>query len=46
MDTAFIRYETVMRINLSMHDPKSRRIGFDVTKLPAPGIPGAPSAGE
>src|SRR5574341_1750905 len=46
MDMAFIRYETVMRINVSMHDPKSRRIGFDVTKSPVTGIPGAAAAGE
>lgn len=41
MDMAFVRLETVMRIDLSMHDPKSRRIGFDVTRVPAAGAPGS-----
>jgi hypothetical protein len=36
MDLAFLRYETVTRIGLSMHDPKSRRIGFNVGRTPAP----------
>ena len=43
MDLAFVRYESVMRIDLSIHDPRSRRIGFDVTKVPLPGSPAAPA---
>ena len=41
MDMAFVRYETVMRIGLSLHDPRSRRIGFDVTRAPVAEAPGA-----
>lgn len=32
MDTAYIRYDLVTRVTLSLHQRKSRRLGFDVAK--------------
>src|SRR3989304_7073993 len=43
MDLAFIGYEMVTRVTLSLHDPKARRLGFSVAKseeATAPGTPG------
>ena len=44
MDLAFVRFETVVRVDLSMHDPRSRRIGFDVTRVTVTGAPGTAAA--
>ena len=43
MDLAFLPYEMVVRIGVSFHDPKLRRIGFT---LPQPVSPTAPSGHE
>jgi|SRR3990172_9151539 len=32
MDFAFLPYEAVTRVTLSLHDPSARRIGFDTAK--------------
>ena len=41
MDIAFLPYELVVRINISLHNPRSRRIGFTDK---APAILAAPEA--
>ena len=32
MDFAFLPYEAVTRVTLSLHDPSARRLGFDTAK--------------
>ena len=36
MDLAFFGYEMVARVTLSMHDPRSRRLGFEIGQPETP----------